>query len=85
MAVWLSPTLLARYLLTAVLVLGLTLVLWMRTQPLKQYAVGREFRRRLRLALEQAHITIGIPQQNIASGPEDYGLTTDLDPGGVEE
>ena len=64
---------------------GLTLVLWMRTQPLKQYAVGREFRRRLRLALEQAHITIGIPQQNIASGPEDYGLTTDLDPGGVEE
>jgi small conductance mechanosensitive channel len=64
---------------------GLTLVLWMRTQPLKQYAVGREFRRRLRLALEQAHITIGIPQQNIASGPEDYGLTADLDPGGVEE
>jgi small conductance mechanosensitive channel len=63
---------------------GLTLVLWMRTQPLKQYAVGREFRRRLRLALEQAHITIGIPQQNIASGPEDYGLTAEMDTGALE-
>lgn len=63
---------------------GLTLVLWMRTQPLKQYAVGRELRRRLRLALEQANITIGIPQQNITSGPEDYDLTADLDPGALE-
>ncbi|MEB3250640.1 MAG: mechanosensitive ion channel family protein [Cyanobacteriota bacterium] len=63
---------------------GLTLVLWMRTQPLKQYAVGREFRRRLRLALEQANITIGIPQQNITSGPEDYGLTAEMDAGALE-
>ena len=63
---------------------GLSLVIWIRTQPLKQYAVGREFRRRLRLALEQAHITIGIPQQNITSGPEDYGLTAEMDAGALE-
>ncbi len=63
---------------------GLSLVIWIRTQPLKQYAVGREFRRRLRLALEQASITIGVPQQNITSGPEDYGLTAEMDSGALE-
>jgi small conductance mechanosensitive channel len=63
---------------------GLSLVIWIRTQPLKQYAVGREFRRRLRLALEQAHITIGIPQQNITGGPEDYGLAAEMDTGAFE-
>ncbi len=63
---------------------GLTLVLWIRTQPLKQFLVGREFRRRLRLALEQANITIGIPQQNITSGPGSYDLTADIDTGEPE-
>ncbi|MEB3313956.1 MAG: mechanosensitive ion channel family protein [Cyanobacteriota bacterium] len=63
---------------------GLTLVLWIRTQPLKQFLVGREFRRRLRLALEQANITIGIPQQNITRGPGSYDLTADIDTGEPE-
>lgn len=42
---------------------GLTLLLWIRTRPLKQFLVAREFRRRLRIAFEQADITIGVPQQ----------------------
>jgi small-conductance mechanosensitive channel len=42
---------------------GITLLLWIRTRPLKQFLVAREFRRRLRLALEQAGIAIGMPQQ----------------------
>ncbi|NJL48915.1 MAG: mechanosensitive ion channel family protein [Leptolyngbyaceae cyanobacterium SM2_5_2] len=42
---------------------GLTILLWIRTQPLKQFLVAREFRRRLRLAFEQEGIAIGIPQQ----------------------
>lgn len=42
---------------------GLTLVLWIRTRPLKQFLVAREFRRRLRLAFEREGIAIGIPQQ----------------------
>lgn len=42
---------------------GITLLLWMRTRPLKQFLVAREFRRRLRLALEQEGIAIGMPHQ----------------------
>ncbi|MFH7245221.1 MAG: mechanosensitive ion channel family protein [Spirulina sp.] len=42
---------------------GLTLLLWIRTRPLKQFLVAREFRRRLRIAFEQEGIAIGIPQQ----------------------
>ncbi|MBU6228515.1 MAG: mechanosensitive ion channel family protein [Cyanobacteria bacterium REEB459] len=50
---------------------GLTLLLWIRTQPLKQYGVAREFRRRLRLALAAAGIPIGIPQQELTPLPEE--------------
>lgn len=42
---------------------GLTLLLWIRTRPLKQFMVAREFNRRLRIALEQEGIVIGIPQR----------------------
>lgn len=42
---------------------GLTILLWMRTRPLKQFLVAREFRRRLRLAFDKAGIAIGVPQQ----------------------
>lgn len=42
---------------------GLTLLLWIRTRPLKQFLVAREFRRRLRIAFEQEGIAIGVPQQ----------------------
>ncbi|PSR17054.1 mechanosensitive ion channel protein MscS [filamentous cyanobacterium CCP3] len=42
---------------------GLTIMLWIRTRPLKQFLVAREFRRRLRIAFDNANIAIGVPQQ----------------------
>lgn len=42
---------------------GLTLLIWIRTRPLKQFLVAREFRRRLRIAFDKAGIAIGVPQQ----------------------
>lgn len=42
---------------------GLLIRLWMKTQPLKQLPVGREFRRRVKLAMDREGITIGMPQQ----------------------
>ena len=42
---------------------GLTILIWIRTRPLKQFLVAREFRRRLRLAFDKANIAIGVPQQ----------------------
>ncbi|NJL44933.1 MAG: mechanosensitive ion channel family protein [Leptolyngbyaceae cyanobacterium SM2_3_12] len=44
---------------------GMTILIWIRTRPLKQFLVAREFRRRLRVALEQEGIAIGIPQQEL--------------------
>lgn len=45
---------------------GATIRLWMKTQPLKQWDVAREYRRRLKIAFEQAGIPIGVPQQRVA-------------------
>ncbi|MBE9109572.1 mechanosensitive ion channel family protein [Nodosilinea sp. LEGE 07298] len=42
---------------------GLTILIWIRTRPLKQFLVAREFRRRLRIAFDKAGIAIGVPQQ----------------------
>lgn len=42
---------------------GLTILIWIRTRPLKQFLVAREFRRRLRIAFDRAGIAIGVPQQ----------------------
>jgi small conductance mechanosensitive channel len=44
---------------------GATLRIWIKTIPLKQWDVGREYRRRLMMAMEQSQIKIGIPQQII--------------------
>jgi small conductance mechanosensitive channel len=44
---------------------GATIRLWIKTQPLKQWEVAREYRRRLKLAFDQAGISIGIPQQSL--------------------
>lgn len=52
---------------------GLTLMLWIRTRPLQQFLVAREFRRRLRLAFEQEDIAIGIPQQVLSGLERDAG------------
>lgn len=44
---------------------GLIIRVWIKTQPLKQWDVSREFRRRLKIAFDQAGISIPIPQQAI--------------------
>ncbi|MEH2314813.1 MAG: mechanosensitive ion channel family protein [Nostoc sp.] len=44
---------------------GLIIRVWIKTQPLKQWDVAREFRRRLKVALDQAEISISVPQQAI--------------------
>ncbi len=53
---------------------GATIRIWIKTQPLKQWDVAREYRRRLKLAFEAAQIPLGIPQQVVqVSGP--YALS----------
>lgn len=42
---------------------GATVRLWIKTQPLKQWEVAREYRRRLKLAFDQAGISVGVPHQ----------------------
>lgn len=42
---------------------GATIRIWIKTQPLKQWDVAREYRRRLKMAFETAHIALGIPKQ----------------------
>lgn len=51
---------------------GATVRLWIKTQPLKQWEVAREYRRRLKLAFDEANIPIGVPQQSLwlSSPPE---------------
>ncbi|NJN88097.1 MAG: mechanosensitive ion channel family protein [Leptolyngbyaceae cyanobacterium SL_7_1] len=52
---------------------GATVRLWIKTQPLKQWEVAREYRRRLKLAFDRADIPIGVPQQSLwlSSSPEE--------------
>lgn len=45
---------------------GATVRIWIKTQPLKQWEVAREYRRRLKVAFNQAGIDIAAPQQWIA-------------------
>ena len=42
---------------------GVTIQVWLKTQPIKQWAVGREFRLRIKQAFDEAGIAPGIPQQ----------------------
>jgi small conductance mechanosensitive channel len=44
---------------------GITIRLLMKTQPAKHWDVGREYRRRLKAAFDQAGITIPLPQRSI--------------------
>ncbi|WP_460207178.1 mechanosensitive ion channel family protein [Scytonema sp. NUACC21] len=44
---------------------GLIIRVWIKTQPLKQWDVAREYRRRLKIAFDKAGITIPVPQQAI--------------------
>jgi small conductance mechanosensitive channel len=42
---------------------GASIRLWIKTLPLKQWDVAREYRRRLKIAFVEAKIPIGLPQQ----------------------
>jgi moderate conductance mechanosensitive channel len=42
---------------------GIMIRIWVRTAPLNQWMVGRELRRRLKIAFDQQGIEIGMPQQ----------------------
>lgn len=49
---------------------GATIRIWIKTLPLKQWDVAREYRRRLKIAFEMAQIPLGMPQQVVQlSGP----------------
>jgi small conductance mechanosensitive channel len=43
---------------------GVKIRVWIKTAPLEQWRVAREFRRRLKLALDENGISIGVPQQS---------------------
>lgn len=44
---------------------GLVIRIWIKTQPLKQWDVAREYRRRLKTAFDKAGISIPLPQQAV--------------------
>lgn len=44
---------------------GFVVRLWFKTEPLKQWEVSREFRRRIKNAFEEADIPLPLPQQQI--------------------
>ena len=49
---------------------GMTVTTWIQTAPAQQWAVGREFRFRVRQALEENGIEIGAPQQALLFNQE---------------
>ena len=42
---------------------GVTIKVWLKTQPIKQWSVGRELRFRIKQAFDEAGIAPGVPQQ----------------------
>ncbi|TAE57831.1 MAG: mechanosensitive ion channel family protein [Nostocales cyanobacterium] len=44
---------------------GMMIRVWIKTQPLKQWDVAREYRRRLKIAFDEVGINIPVPQQSI--------------------
>jgi len=44
---------------------------WFKVQPLKQSLIGREFRRRLKIALDENQIQVGIPQTILLNNTPD--------------
>ncbi len=45
---------------------GILIQVWIRTQPIQQWAVGREFRLRIKRAFDDAGIGLGVPQRTIS-------------------
>ena len=50
---------------------GMTITVWIKTAPLQQWAVGRVFRLRVRKALEDSGIDIGVPRQTYVVEPSE--------------
>lgn len=44
---------------------GMSIRIWIKTQPLQQWAVAREFRRRLQNLMLEQRLSIGMPQQSL--------------------
>jgi moderate conductance mechanosensitive channel len=44
---------------------GIAIRIWIKTQPLQQWVVAREFRRRLKKVMEKESLVIGMPQQTL--------------------
>ena len=44
---------------------GIILRVWIKTKPLQQWPIGREYRRRVKNAFDQAGIELSLPQQKI--------------------
>ncbi|NEQ74279.1 MAG: mechanosensitive ion channel family protein [Okeania sp. SIO2C9] len=44
---------------------GILIQIWIKTAPIQQFAVGREFRLRIKQAFDQEGIAIGVPQQSV--------------------
>ncbi|MEL7522918.1 MAG: mechanosensitive ion channel family protein, partial [Cyanobacteria bacterium J06553_1] len=44
---------------------GVVIRIWFKTEPLKQWEVAREFRRRIKIAFEAAGIPLSLAQQKI--------------------
>jgi len=38
---------------------------WIKTKPLQQWSIAREYRRRLKIALDEAGIDLSLPHQKI--------------------
>jgi moderate conductance mechanosensitive channel len=58
---------------------GISIRIWIKTQPLQQWAVAREFRRRLKKAMKKESLAIGMPQQSLWFN-NDAISTSDLTP-----
>jgi moderate conductance mechanosensitive channel len=61
---------------------GMLLRVWIKTVPLEQWRVGREFRYRVRLAFEDQDVPIGKPQLIASPGEEAKGHAAPLRPNG---
>ena len=62
---------------------GVTLRALFKVQPKSQYALGREFNRRIKIAMDQARIEIPGPQRNVSfgSGPLEIRVAQPQGPG----
>ncbi|NEQ55227.1 MAG: mechanosensitive ion channel family protein, partial [Leptolyngbya sp. SIO3F4] len=52
--------------------IGATIRLWIKTLPLKQWDVAREYRRRLKIAFSNASIDFGLPKQVVQMANKEH-------------